>query len=176
MKRPFFQAFGSLLLLALVSCSSSSPIEKVDKHGMSQTVPKDGSMRVRTTAYTHTEADSLQYGRKTACGTILCYSNVKSAAADWSRFPYGTLFQIKGDKSIYQIDDYGSALVGTSTVDLYKPTKASMRHWGVRHVDIKILRWGSFKKSLAIMKVRTKAKHVNTMVSSIRRKLSTGLL
>ena len=162
------------LSLGLLSCATpegsvaaheerdAEPVYRgpLDKHGMPTAIPKSGRMRVRTTAYTHTEADSLKYGKKTACGTILKYSNVKSAAADWSRFPYGTIFKIEGDNSVYQIDDYGSALVGTSTIDLYKPSKGSMNHWGVRKVDIRILRWGSYEKSLDIMEERTRASHV----------------
>ena len=50
---------------------------------------------VKTTAYTHLEADSLQYGTKNAYGTELKFSrNVRSAAADWSRYPVGTVFKI----------------------------------------------------------------------------------
>ena len=99
------------------------------------------------------------------------FGKVKSAAADWSLFPYGTLFKIKGDNSTYQIDDYGSALVGTSTIDLYQPSKKAMRAWGLRKVDIQILRWGSYQKSLSIMEKRTRASHVNTMVAAINGKL-----
>jgi len=143
----------------------------IDKHGMPTLIPKSGQMKVRTTAYTHTEADSLQYGKKTAAGTTLKYGRVKSAAADWSRFPYGTIFKIDGDRTIYQVDDYGSALVGTSTIDIYKPCKRTMRHWGVRKVDIKILRWGSYQKSLDIMEERTRHRHVGTMVAAINKKL-----
>ena len=79
---------------------------------------------VRTTAYTHSESDHIIYGARTAVGTNLKYGNVRSAAADWSVFPVGTIFQIEGLPYVYQVDDYGSALVGTNTIDLYKPDKA----------------------------------------------------
>ena len=46
-----------------------------------------------------------------------------SAAADWSRFPLGTRFQIVGTQDRYVIDDYGGALVGTNTIDLYKTSR-----------------------------------------------------
>src|SRR5678816_4659156 len=72
--------------------------------------------KVRTTAYTHTEAG----GRRNAVGTRLSGKNVKSAAADWSRWPLGTKFRIVGTDEVFQIDDYGSAPVGTGTIDLYK--------------------------------------------------------
>ncbi len=123
---------------------------------------------VRTTAYTHSEADHIQYGARTAAGTSLKYGQLRSAAADWSVYPVGTVFQIAGDPSLYIVDDYGSALVGTRTIDLYKPSSVSMNSWGVRKVSIRIVKWGSFSKSLAILKPRqSKASHVREMVSRL---------
>ena len=127
-------------------------------------------MNVRTTAYTHTESDHVRYKRKNAVGTRLKYGKVKSAASDWSRFPLGTKFKIKGENSTYVIDDYGSALVGTNTIDLYRPSKTSMRRWGARHVDIQIMEWGSYDQSLKVMKPRTKYRHVREMVDDIQKK------
>ena len=95
---------------------------------------------VRTTAYTHEEADHQPYGRSTAIGTTLrCSRDYTSAAADWSRFPLGTKFQIVGEPTVYVIDDCGGALYGTNTIDIYRPNLASMHAWGTRHVQIKIL-------------------------------------
>ena len=85
------------------------------------------SESVRTTAYTHSEADHIRYGRKNAIGTTLMYGSTRSAAADWSIFPLGTKFRIEGDPSLYVIDDYGSALIGKRTIDLYKPSRGSMK-------------------------------------------------
>ncbi len=106
------------------------------------------TLDVRTTAYTHSESDHLAYGRKTAVGSTLRSSTgYTSAAADWSRFPLGTTFEIVGEPTTYVIDDYGSALVGTNTIDIYRPSRASMNRWGVRHVKIKILKVGCFDSS-----------------------------
>lgn len=151
--------FVALLATHLVSCSSTgSGIKKGTR-----------ITSVRTTAYTHSESDHIIYGARTAVGTPLKYGNVRSAAADWSVFPVGTIFQIEGSKYIYQVDDYGSALVGTNTIDIYQPNKESMNAWGVRNVNIRVLRWGSFSKSVAIMKDRSKYDHVRKMVSRIAR-------
>jgi 3D (Asp-Asp-Asp) domain-containing protein len=125
------------------------------------------TLRVRTTAYTHTESDHRKYRKATAAGTTLKYGSVRSAAADWSRFPVGTVFKINGDSSTYVVEDYGSALVGTSTIDLYKPSRSAMNNWGVRHVDIQILKMGCFDRSLRIMKDRRKNPHVRTMYNAI---------
>ncbi len=134
----------------------------------------ESRIRVRTTAYTHNEADHRIYGRKNAIGTRLQFGKVRSAAADWSRYPLGTEFRIVGQPGItYIIDDYGSALVGTGTIDLYKPTFGSMNRWGVRHVDIEVTKWGSFSKSLHILSPRTRWSHVRRMVASIRKLGST---
>lgn len=128
-------------------------------------------IRVRTTAYTHNEADHKKYGRRNALGTRLRYGKVRSAAADWSRYPVGTQFRIVGQPGIlYEVDDYGGALVGTGTIDLYKPTFSAMNRWGVRHIDIEVVKWGSFAKSLKVLKPRTKWRHVRRMVQSIYKK------
>lgn len=124
---------------------------------------------VKTTAYTHDEGDHIEYGARTAAGTPLKHGQIRSAAADWSIYPVGTVFQIKGDPSIYVVDDYGSALVGTRTIDLYKPTQGMMHSWGTRRVTIHVLRWGSFSRSLAILKPRAyKAWHVREMVARLQ--------
>ncbi len=124
---------------------------------------------VRTTAYTHSESDHIIYGARTAVGTPLKYGMVRSAAADWSVFPVGTIFQIEGTPHIYQVDDYGSALVGTNTIDIYQPSKSQMNAWGVKNVNIRVLKWGSFSKSVAIMKERQGYGHVRNMVNRIQR-------
>jgi 3D (Asp-Asp-Asp) domain-containing protein len=124
---------------------------------------------VKTTAYTHTEADHLQYGARTAVGTQLKSGAIRSAAADWSIYPLGTVFQIQGDPSVYVVDDYGRALVGTRTIDIYQPTTGLMNLWGTRKVNIRVIRWGSPAKSLAVLKPRAyKAQHVREMISRIQ--------
>lgn len=130
---------------------------------------------VRTTAYTHSEADHLQYGARTAVGTELKAGTIRSAAADWSVYPLGTVFQIQGDPSVYVVDDYGRALVGTRTIDIYQPTTNLMNLWGTRNVNIRVLRWGSPSKSLAVLKPRAyKAQHVREMISRIQTQVGPG--
>jgi 3D (Asp-Asp-Asp) domain-containing protein len=140
-----------------VACETGFPVGEV--------------VEVRTTAYTHTEATHLKYGTRNAVGEQLRYGQVRSAAADWSRFPLGTRFRIAGSPEVYEVDDYGSALVGKDTIDLYKPTAQSMNQWGVREVEIEVIEWGSFEKSLEVLLPRArKAAHVAAMVRGIRAK------
>lgn len=124
---------------------------------------------VKTTAYTHSERDHLKHGIATAAGGTLKYGETRSAAADWSIYPVGTVFKIDGDQHLYEVDDYGSALVGTRTIDLYKPSKAAMNEWGARKVDINVVRWGSVDQSLSILKPRAKkAPHIAQMIREIQ--------
>lgn len=119
---------------------------------------------VRTTAYCHLERDSLPYGKKNAIGTNLLYGKTRSAASDWSFMPVGTEFRIKGLPNLFVIDDYGSALVGKKTIDLYFPTKKLMRAWGTRHVEIEIVKMGSFEKSREILTPRRQYAHIRKML------------
>lgn len=129
-------------------------------------------MKVRTTAYCHDESDHIVYGAKNALGTPLKFGNIRSAAADWSRYPVGTKFRIAGQPGVtYVVDDYGSALVGTGTIDIYKPTRGLMDAWGVRHVDIEVLQWGSYEQSMNIMRDRMKWPHVREMMRGIQERM-----
>jgi 3D (Asp-Asp-Asp) domain-containing protein len=119
--------------------------------------------KVRTTAYTHTERG----GGRNAIGNRLSSRNVKSAAADWSRWPLGTRFRIVDTDEVFQIDDYGSALIGTGTIDLYKSNRLEMRRWGVRSVDIDIIEWGSKEKSLKILAPRRNNRGVRRMILAL---------
>jgi 3D (Asp-Asp-Asp) domain-containing protein len=122
---------------------------------------------VRTTAYTHREGGS---GYNNALGCRLSGQHVMSAASDWSRFPLGTRFRIADTKEEYIIDDYGNALIGTDTIDLYKPSRLEMKNWGVRHVDIDILEWGSEEQSLKVLTPRCKHRCVRQMVAALEKK------
>lgn len=141
-----------------VSCSSTGKVTNAQRIN-----------GVKTTAYTHSERDHRKYGANAASGEHLKYGTVRSAATDWSVYPVGTVFKIEGEPYLYQVDDYGSALVGTNTIDLYKPTKGAMNAYGSKSVNIQVVRWGSFSKSLAIMRPRSKYPHIKQMVARIER-------
>ncbi|MFM7604608.1 MAG: 3D domain-containing protein [Prosthecobacter sp.] len=155
-------------LFALLFCFSSVGLVSCT-NSIFSTLRGTRISSVRTTAYTHTESDHIVYGKATAIGSDLKFGRVRSAAADWSVYPVGTIFQIEGTPYIYQVDDYGSALVGTNTIDLYKPSKTEMKAWGVRNVNIRVLRWGSFSKSLSILKPRAHWEHVDKMAERIEK-------
>jgi len=152
-----------VLLLGLTGCAARSlpPYEAP--------LPRANVQHVRTTAYTHSEKDHRRYGKKTAMGTTLRRGKINSAAADWSRWPAGTMFRVKETGEIYQVDDYGWALTGRNTIDLYKPTRAHMNRWGVRRVHIEIIQWGCPHESYRRLKPAQKHRHVQRMMEQIRK-------
>jgi 3D (Asp-Asp-Asp) domain-containing protein len=130
---------------------------------------------VRTTAYTDTESDHRPYGCHNALGSTLCSGPVNSAAADWSRWPAGTVFRIQETGETYQVDDYGWALSGTNTIDLYKPSRSAMNAWGVHRVHIEIMQWGDVWKSYHTLKPRNEYAHVRRMLKEIEDRYRRGV-
>jgi len=160
-----------VIVLGVLACavaSCESPSTRTTQGPQMRPATITGARRianVRTTAYTHSERG----GRHNAVGTRLAGANVMSAAADWSRFPLGTRFQIVGTAERYVIDDYGGALIGTSTIDLYKTSRSAMRAWGVRHVDIDIIEWGSKEQSLKVLQPRRKNRLIRRMIAGLEK-------
>ena len=155
-------AFAVGLAALLASCATQTNIKT---SGRGASVSRHLS-KVRTTAYTHTEKG----GRRNAIGQRLSSHDVHSAAADWSHFPLGTIFRIVDTNEVFQIDDYGTALIGTDTIDLYKPSRLAMRKWGVRHVDIDILQWGSEQQSLQVLAPRARNRTCRRMILALEEK------
>ena len=195
---------------------------------------KTDFQHVRTTAYTHTEADHRQYSNRNALGGELraagpaihraevvarptlayevpraipvdengSYSpplqrfsmeerrtvtrtakrpakptrNVKravavsklpqigSAAADWSRWPAGTVFRLLSTGQNYRVEDYGWALSGRNTIDLYMANQREMNTWGARPETIEVLKWGDPQESLQFLRRHQDYRHIKRMV------------
>lgn len=145
-----------------------------DKHGMPTYPDRVRTRVVRTTAYSHEENEPGAPWRKNAIGTYLKYGQVRSAAADWSRYPVGTKFKIKGLPHTYIVDDYGSALAGTNTIDIYHPNLSSMRRWGTRKAEISVIQWGDWDRTLNILGGRTQYPHTRRMYYAAKAKVESG--
>src|SRR5882757_1912044 len=133
------------LCLLAASCASR-PLPKYERP-----LARAQFQTVRTTAYTHTESDHLQYSNRNACGDCLQAGPVNSASCDWSRWPVGTVFRVQETGENYIVDDYGWALSGTNTIDLYKPSRQAMNAWGTRRIHLEIVQWGDVRRSLTIL-------------------------
>ena len=161
MQFPTCRLIAAATALVFAGCATRS-LPKYEKP-----LARSQYQTVRTTAYTHSESDHRQYGSKCALGSQLKCGSVKSAAADWSRWPAGTTFRIQQTGELYQVDDYGWALTGTNTIDLYKPSRSQMNSWGVRRVNIQVLDWGDPDRSLSVLRPRAKHKHVRKMIAQL---------
>ena len=154
-------AFGGANVLLFSGCGTTSTRALP---AYERPLAKTNFQTVRTTAYTHTEADHIKHGRSTALGTQLQCGQVHSAAADWSRWPAGTAFRLISTGQTYRVDDYGWALAGRNTIDLYMPNQREMNSWGARQETIQIMQWGDPQESLQFLRRHQDYRHIKRMV------------
>jgi 3D (Asp-Asp-Asp) domain-containing protein len=218
-------ALGICALFVLAGCGTTSrPLPQYEAP-----LAKTDFQTIRTTAYTHTEADHLEYTNHNALGgelqaagppirrvdvvpraipldageqsdyqpvsysgaprqpfsvsetrsvtrstrgakraTAVATPRIGSAAADWSRWPAGTIFRLLSTGQIYKVDDYGWALSGRNTIDLYMATPNEMNAWGARAEPIQILQWGDPVESLRFLERHQEHRHLKRMVLELR--------
>ena len=89
---------------------------------------------------------------------------IGSAAADWSRWPAGTVFRLLSTGQNYRVEDYGWALSGRNTIDLYMANQREMNSWGARQEAIEILKWGDPQESLQFLRRHQDYRHIKRMV------------
>ena len=157
----------TVVAMGLAACGRALP--KYEKP-----IARAQFQHVRTTAYTHTESDHLVHGHLTSLGTQLRSGGISSAAADWSRWPAGTVFRILNTGQTFEVDDIGWALAGRNTIDLYKPTRGAMNDWGVRTVDIEVLQWGDDQRSRELLARRCKYAHCKRMFADLEKRIASG--
>lgn len=109
-----------------------------------------------------TKVIKTKHGKKRV--VVVTKPQIGSAAADWSRWPAGTVFRLLSTGQVYKVDDYGWALVGRNTIDLYMPTRRAMNAWGAREEGIQILRWGNANESLRLLQAHQGYRHIRRMV------------
>lgn len=113
---------------------------------------------------TRTTKRGTKTTRSVKRAVIVSKPRVGSAAADWSRWPAGTSFRLLSTGQIYRVDDYGWALAGRNTIDLYMSNQREMNSWGARQETIQILQWGDPQESLQFLRRHQDYKHIKRMV------------
>lgn len=226
----FCLAVAALFLSACGTTSTTSRTSPLPKY--ETPLVKRDFQNVRTTAYTHTEADHRQFTNHNALGgrlqaatgairraeytpravavspddqsdyrrasysspaalqpfslretrttkvvktkhgkkrvVVVTKPQIGSAAADWSRWPAGTVFRLLSTGQVYKIDDYGWALAGRNTIDLYMPNRSAMNAWGAREEGIQVLRWGNPNESLRLLQAHQGYRHIRRMVLELQ--------
>ena len=123
--------------------------------------------RVTTTTTTRGTKTTTTRGAKRAVA-VSTPPRIGSAAADWSRWPMGTTFRLLSTGQVYRVEDYGWALSGRNTIDLYMANQRDMNTWGARQEPIQILRWGDPQQSLQFLQSHQDYKHIKRMVLELQ--------
>ncbi len=121
------------------------------------------ALQTRTVTKT-TKVTRTTRGGKKVVVTKARTPRVGSAAADWSRWPAGTTFRVLSTGQMYRIEDYGWALSGRNTIDLYMATPRDMNSWGVRSEPIQVIHWGDRQESLRLLQPHRASRHIQRMM------------
>ncbi len=111
-------------------------------------LPRATYQKVNVAPYAGASSGAGEVGG-TARGTRYQRGSVSSAAADWARWPAGTLFRVLATGELYEVDDFTDDIVGKNTLLLYKPSSAGA---GTHFVTIEIIRWGSPHDSAVLLR------------------------
>ena len=117
-----------------------------------------------TRTVTRTTKRGTKTTRTVKRAVVVSKPRVGSAAADWSRWPAGTAFRLLSTGQVYRVDDYGWALAGRNTIDLYMSNQREMNSWGARQEAIQILQWGDPRESLQFLRRHQDYRHIKRMV------------
>jgi 3D (Asp-Asp-Asp) domain-containing protein len=121
---------------------------------------KSGSGRITRTA----KRPAKPTGNAKRAVAVSKPPQIGSAAADWSRWPAGTVFRLVSTGQNYRVEDYGWALSGRNTIDLYMANQREMNTWGARPETIEILKWGDPQESLQFLRRHQDYRHIKRMV------------
>ena len=148
---------------------SSSDV-KLEKFSMDK--PKKTTRATTTTTVTTTRVAKakpvITRGGKRAVAATTSLPRIGSAAADWSRWPMGTTFRLLSTGQMYRVEDYGWALSGRNTIDLYMANQRDMNAWGARQEPIQVLHWGDPQESLQFLRGHQDYKHIKRMVLELQ--------
>ena len=139
-----------------------------DEETKAKAVVRKATAATTTTTTTTTQTAKTVRGKRVVVRAKPQPPKIGSAAADWSRWPVGTTFRLLSTGQIYRVDDYGWALAGRNTIDLYMATQAEMNAWGARQEPIQVLRWGDSQESLRFLLPHQDYRHIHRMVLELQ--------
>ena len=144
----------------------SSGDAKLEKFSLDK--PKKATRVTTTTTRVAKATPAITRGGKRAIAVAKSPPRIGSAAADWSRWPMGTTFRLLSTGQMYRVEDYGWALSGRNTIDLYMANQRDMNQWGARQEPIQILHWGDPRESLQFLQSHQDYKHIKRMVLELQ--------
>jgi hypothetical protein len=132
------------ILLAAVSLSSCVGTKPAYEE---PPLARDIYQKVTVSNYSGAASSSGESGLA-ARGSRYRSGSISSAAADWSRWPVGTVFRVLATGEMYEVDDFADDVVGKNTILLYKPSAPGS---GSHLVTIEIITWGSPHDSAVLL-------------------------
>ena len=153
--------FSNRNALGGVLHAAGAPIHRAENVARAIPVSQTGTELQPFSLETREPGSLLPRARKQ---TYRAVRSIGSAAADWSRWPAGTMFRLLSTGQVYRVEDYGWALAGRNTIDLYMANQRDMNAWGARHEPIQILQWGSSEESLRLLHSHQNYRHIKRMV------------
>jgi 3D (Asp-Asp-Asp) domain-containing protein len=142
----------------------SSGDAQLEKFSMDKKPKKATRVTTKVTTTRVTKTTVANRGAKRAVAVSKVPPRIGSAAADWSRWPMGTTFRLLSTGQTYRVEDYGWALSGRNTIDLYMANQRDMNTWGARQEPIQVLHWGHPRESLQFLRAHQDYKHIKRMV------------
>jgi 3D (Asp-Asp-Asp) domain-containing protein len=136
----------------------------VDENGSYSPPLQRFSMEQRRTVAHTAKRPAKSTGKVRRAVAVSKPPQIGSAAADWSRWPAGTVFRLLSTGQNYRVEDYGWALSGRNTIDLYMANRREMNTWGARPETIEILKWGDAQESLQFLRRHQDYRHIKRMV------------
>ena len=148
------------------------PVEIQEQSDYQRVAYSDSKLQPFSVEETQTVTKTTRVTKRTKGGKKIVVKKAQpprigSAAADWARWPAGTTFRLLSTGQIYRIDDYGWALSGRNTIDLYMATSGEMNSWGARQEPIQVLRWGDAQESLRLLAPHQNHAHIKRMILEI---------
>ena len=143
---------------------SDSDDDEIQRVAYSPPVERFSESKTKSTTKTTTRVTKTTRGAKRAIAVRKAPPKIGSAAADWGRWPAGTTFRLLSTGQIYRVDDYGWALSGRNTIDLYMANQREMNSWGTREEPIQILHWGDPAESLRLLGPHQSHPHIKRMM------------
>jgi hypothetical protein len=133
----------SVMAALLTGCATGS-------RNVEEPLPRTQYQKVNVSSYSGAATEPGEQPAS-ARGTRYQTGSISSAAADWSRWPAGTLFRVLATGELYEVDDFTDDVVGTNTLLLYRPAVAGLSGNQTHLVTIEILRWGSPRESAILL-------------------------
>ncbi len=146
----------------------SSSDAKLEKFSVDKKAKKTTRVMTTVTTTRATKTTTTAKRAKRAVAINKSPPRIGSAAADWSRWPMGTTFRLLSTGQMYRVEDYGWALSGRNTIDLYMANRNEMNQWGAREEPIQVLHWGDPQESLRLLAPHQEHKHIKRMMLELQ--------